>query len=110
MGINTRPAFPSFDRRNPRPDCLSRYIRLTGSSNPNPPSEMCEHEIVGDYYRGCGHFHGRYYTGEVQDCNSTNCKASKAHKHTARNCGCINVVTNVNRVQNMFQAKHPDCQ
>lgn len=25
---------------------------------------MCHHEIVGDYHRGCGHFHGRYFTGD----------------------------------------------
>ena len=43
------------------------------------------------------HFHGRYYTGEVKDCNSPNCKSSKAHRHTARNCGCINVRPYLNR-------------
>ncbi|CAL1697451.1 unnamed protein product [Somion occarium] len=71
---------------------------------------MCIHEIVGDYHRGCQHFHGRYYTGQVTDCNSENCKSSKAHKHTARNCGCIAVVTDDRRVQNLIQTKHEDCQ
>ncbi|KIM57011.1 hypothetical protein SCLCIDRAFT_17068 [Scleroderma citrinum Foug A] len=71
---------------------------------------MCEHEIVGDYYRGCGHFHGRYFTGHVIDCNSSGCKTSQAHRHkTAPNCGCPKVVTEDRRVQNLFQTPHPDC-
>ncbi|KAF8556778.1 hypothetical protein OG21DRAFT_1436516 [Imleria badia] len=71
---------------------------------------MCHHEVVGDYYRGCGHFHGRYYTGEVTDCNSQRCKTSKSHMHkTATNCGCPTVVTEDRRIQNLFQMPHPDC-
>ncbi|KAG6374072.1 hypothetical protein JVT61DRAFT_4713 [Boletus reticuloceps] len=38
------------------------------------------------------HFHGRYFTGEVSDCNSQRCKTSKSHMHkTAPNCGCPTV-------------------
>ncbi|KAF4568412.1 hypothetical protein EYR40_010181 [Pleurotus pulmonarius] len=71
---------------------------------------MCRHEIIGDYYRGCGHFHGRYYTGEIHDCLRDTCKSSAKHKHkTARNCGCPEIVTDDNQVQNMFQANHPEC-
>ncbi|KAI9453807.1 hypothetical protein HD554DRAFT_2207594 [Boletus coccyginus] len=72
---------------------------------------MCHHEVVGDYYRGCGHFHGRYFTGEVSDCNSPRCKTSKSHMHkTALNCGCPPVVTENRRIQNLFQMLHPDCE
>ncbi|KAL4071538.1 hypothetical protein V8B97DRAFT_1960664 [Scleroderma yunnanense] len=72
---------------------------------------MCHHEVVGDYYRGCGHFHGRYFTGDVIDCNYSGCKTSKSHRHkTAINCGCPEVVTENRRVQNLFQTPHPDCQ
>ncbi|EGN94706.1 hypothetical protein SERLA73DRAFT_187763 [Serpula lacrymans var. lacrymans S7.3] len=71
---------------------------------------MCLHEIVGDYYRGCGHFHGRYFTGEMSDCNASRCKTSKSHMHkTAPNCGCPSVVTEDRRVQNLYQTPHPDC-
>ncbi|GBE87234.1 hypothetical protein BKA93DRAFT_816010 [Sparassis latifolia] len=72
---------------------------------------MCEHEIVGDYHRGCQHFHGRYYTGERTDCNSEKCKTSQAHKHLpTQRCNCPAVVTDRHRVQNMIHAPHPDCQ
>ncbi|KAF8968773.1 hypothetical protein BDZ97DRAFT_1797979 [Flammula alnicola] len=72
---------------------------------------MCKHEIIGDFYRGCGHFHGRYYTGETMDCGSDICKTSRAHKHkTANNCGCPEVVIEDRRIQNMFQIPFPECQ
>ncbi|KAF8064206.1 hypothetical protein FPV67DRAFT_1451433 [Lyophyllum atratum] len=54
---------------------------------------MCKHEVVGDFYRGCGHFHGRYFTGETKDCKSEECRTSVMHKHkTARNCRCPEVI------------------
>ncbi|TFK27320.1 hypothetical protein FA15DRAFT_666616 [Coprinopsis marcescibilis] len=72
---------------------------------------MCKHEAIGDFYRGCGHFHVRYYTGETLDCGSDSCKSSASHKHkTANNCGCPEVVMEDRRVQNMFQAPFPECQ
>ncbi|KAI0669032.1 hypothetical protein C8Q78DRAFT_224898 [Trametes maxima] len=53
---------------------------------------MCEHEYIGDYYRGCKHFHGRYYTGEKVDCGSQTCKTSAAHIHPpTMNCRCPTV-------------------
>ncbi|KAI0703083.1 hypothetical protein C8Q76DRAFT_801934 [Earliella scabrosa] len=91
---------------------------------------MCEHELIGDYYRGCGartlpptrakqrltrvpplqHFHGRYYSGERVDCGSSKCKTSAAHAHAPTvSCRCIAVVKDRNKPQNMFQGKHPDC-
>ncbi|KAF8904698.1 hypothetical protein CPB84DRAFT_1772608 [Gymnopilus junonius] len=72
---------------------------------------MCKHEVIGDYYRGCGHFHGRYYTGETLDCNNVLCKSSRAHKHkSATNCGCQEVVIEDRKIQNMFQIPFPECQ
>ncbi|KIL64537.1 hypothetical protein M378DRAFT_162982 [Amanita muscaria Koide BX008] len=72
---------------------------------------MCQHEIIGDYYRGCGHFHGRYYTGETSDCHSSCCKTSTYHKHkTAINCGCPEVITEKRKIQNLFQVPFPECQ
>ncbi|KAF8346585.1 hypothetical protein F5887DRAFT_882893 [Amanita rubescens] len=89
---------------------------------------MCHHEMyvytatfaspyadathsIGDYYRGCGHFHGRYYTGETKDCGSTACKTSGSHKHkTAPNCGCPEVITEERKIQNLFQIPFPECQ
>ncbi|KAJ2914901.1 hypothetical protein MD484_g5526, partial [Candolleomyces efflorescens] len=72
---------------------------------------MCKHEAIGDFYRGCGHFHVRYFTGETLDCGSTACKTSASHKHkTANNCGCPEIVIEERRVQNMFQAPYPECQ
>ncbi|KAI0776622.1 hypothetical protein BD413DRAFT_468330 [Trametes elegans] len=71
---------------------------------------MCEHEIIGDYYRGCKHFHGRYYSGEKTDCGSPTCKTSAAHVHPpTMGCRCPTVATERRRVQNMYQTKHPDC-
>ncbi|GJE93023.1 hypothetical protein PsYK624_091820 [Phanerochaete sordida] len=71
---------------------------------------MCEHEVVGDFYRGCQHFHARYYTGEVTDCKAEECKTSSNHMHkTARRCDCSTVVTELRRVQNMIQMPHEDC-
>ncbi|OSX56953.1 hypothetical protein POSPLADRAFT_1158044, partial [Postia placenta MAD-698-R-SB12] len=65
---------------------------------------------IGDYYRGCQHFHGRYYSGESFDCHSENCKTSQAHKHArGTNCTCKPVIIDRNRVQNMFYTHHPDC-
>ncbi|KAF9040074.1 hypothetical protein BJ165DRAFT_1531050 [Panaeolus papilionaceus] len=101
---------------------------------------MCKHQIIGDFYRGCGvclfffcsaftdatphkllkmplltvlplqHFHGRYFTGETSDCGSDSCKTSRAHKHKANNCGCAEIVVEDRRVQNMFQIPFPECQ
>ncbi|TBU24842.1 hypothetical protein BD311DRAFT_780691 [Dichomitus squalens] len=72
---------------------------------------MCEHEVIGDFYRGCQHFHGRYYTGERVDCRSPKCKTSAAHAHSPTiACRCQAVVVDKKTVQNMIQAKHPDCQ
>ncbi|KAI0753679.1 hypothetical protein C8Q74DRAFT_1320184 [Fomes fomentarius] len=71
---------------------------------------MCEHELIGDYYRGCGHFHGRYYSGERVDCRSSKCKTSSAHAHAPTvSCRCSAIVKDKNKPQNMFQGKHPDC-
>ncbi|KAG2046336.1 hypothetical protein BDR06DRAFT_899431, partial [Suillus hirtellus] len=65
---------------------------------------------VGDYWTGCGHFHGRYFTGVTSDCGSLRCKTSASHMHkTARNCGCLSVVTEDRRVQNLYRTRHPDC-
>ncbi|KDQ24671.1 hypothetical protein PLEOSDRAFT_34021 [Pleurotus ostreatus PC15] len=52
---------------------------------------MCTAELIGDYYRGCQHFVGLYYTGERTDCNSPKCGVSAAHRHTAPNCPCPKV-------------------
>ncbi|KAF9478569.1 hypothetical protein BDN70DRAFT_879804 [Pholiota conissans] len=72
---------------------------------------MCKHQVIGDFYRGCGHFHGRYYTGEITDCGSATCKTSVAHRHrTANNCGCPQVVDEDRKIQNMFQHPNPECQ
>ncbi|PCH42870.1 hypothetical protein WOLCODRAFT_73818, partial [Wolfiporia cocos MD-104 SS10] len=66
---------------------------------------------IGDYYRGCQHFHGRYYSGERVDCGSPDCKTSRSHKHPkGTNCGCTAVATDRQRVQNMFYTHHPDCE
>ncbi|KNZ77329.1 hypothetical protein J132_05757, partial [Termitomyces sp. J132] len=66
---------------------------------------------IGDFYRGCGHFHGRYFTGGVTDCGSTECKASAMHKHkTIRNCPCPEVIDEDRKIQNMFQVPFADCQ
>ncbi|KZT05089.1 uncharacterized protein LAESUDRAFT_656729, partial [Laetiporus sulphureus 93-53] len=66
---------------------------------------------IGDYYRGCQHFHGRYYSGEVFDCNSPDCRTSQAHKHSrGLNCRCPSVSVDRQRVQNMFYTKHPECE
>ncbi|RDX49027.1 hypothetical protein OH76DRAFT_621036 [Lentinus brumalis] len=71
---------------------------------------MCEHELIGDYYRGCQHFHGRYYSGERVDCMSPKCKTSTAHIHNPNlGCRCATIVTNRNKVQSVIHAKHPDC-
>ncbi|KAF9528835.1 hypothetical protein CPB83DRAFT_813401 [Crepidotus variabilis] len=71
---------------------------------------MCKHEIIGDFYRGCGHFHGRYYTGCIIDCKNDKCKTSGSHKHkSASNCGCAEVIDDDRRVQNMFQIPFPEC-
>ncbi|KIM35733.1 hypothetical protein M413DRAFT_53245, partial [Hebeloma cylindrosporum] len=65
---------------------------------------------IGDFYRGCGHFHGRYYTGEILDCNSPICKTSQRHMHkTAPNCGCLEIVVENRKIQNMFQIQFPKC-
>ncbi|KAH9936905.1 hypothetical protein B0H21DRAFT_698934, partial [Amylocystis lapponica] len=65
---------------------------------------------VGDFHRGCQHFHGRYYTGEKTDCNSAACKTSRAHKHApAMACSCKTVVTELRRVQNLIHARHAEC-
>ncbi|KAI0363931.1 hypothetical protein BV20DRAFT_1039655 [Pilatotrama ljubarskyi] len=65
---------------------------------------MCEHEVIGDYYRGCKHFHGRYYTGEKTDC------AGAMHVHPpTMSCRCPTIATEKRRVQNMYQTKHSDC-
>ncbi|KAL4268586.1 hypothetical protein AB1N83_001803 [Pleurotus pulmonarius] len=53
-----------------------------------PSKDMCTAELIGDYYRGCQHFVGLYYTGERTDCNSPKCGVSAAHRHTAPNCPC----------------------
>ncbi|KAI0725549.1 hypothetical protein C8Q72DRAFT_588578 [Fomitopsis betulina] len=72
---------------------------------------MCEYELIGDYYRGCQHFHGRYYSGERKDCNYSYCKKSSAHIHAlGTNCSCPEMRTDYNRVQNMFYTKHENCQ
>ncbi|KIK09426.1 hypothetical protein K443DRAFT_82365 [Laccaria amethystina LaAM-08-1] len=72
---------------------------------------MCKHEIIGDFYRGCGHFHGKYYTGETMDCGSDCCKSSNSHKHkTANKCSCPEIVIEERRVQNLYQTHHADCQ
>ncbi|KAI0782443.1 hypothetical protein BC629DRAFT_1289469, partial [Irpex lacteus] len=65
---------------------------------------------VGDFYRGCQHFHGRYYTGKVVDCMSSTCKTSAHHKHkTARACLCPTVITEARRVQNLIHAPYEGC-
>ncbi|EIN05754.1 hypothetical protein PUNSTDRAFT_91335 [Punctularia strigosozonata HHB-11173 SS5] len=70
---------------------------------------MCEYEVVGDRYTGCGHFVALYETGEVTDCMSEDCKTSSAHKHkTAKNCGCPAVKWQRRKIQNMFRTKCPD--
>ncbi|KJA22108.1 hypothetical protein HYPSUDRAFT_41233 [Hypholoma sublateritium FD-334 SS-4] len=72
---------------------------------------MCNHKVIGDFYRGCGHFHGRYFTGEYVDCLSQICKTSSVHKHkSATNCGCDEVVTEDRKIQNMFQIPFPECK
>ncbi|TFK37570.1 hypothetical protein BDQ12DRAFT_684901 [Crucibulum laeve] len=72
---------------------------------------MCKHEVIGDFYRGCGHFHGRYFTGETLDCGSDSCKTSSAHKHkTTKACTCPEIVMEERRIQNMFQIPFPECQ
>ncbi|KAF5329438.1 hypothetical protein D9619_008992 [Psilocybe cf. subviscida] len=73
---------------------------------------MCHHEIIGDFYRGCGHFHGRYYTGEKKDCGNAACKTSRAHKHKSSTvaCNCPEVVQEDRKIQNMFQINFPKCE
>ncbi|KAG6864799.1 hypothetical protein C0991_007055 [Blastosporella zonata] len=94
---------------------------------------MCKHEVIGDFYRGCGHFHGRYFTGEVKDCESSECRASAMHKHkSTRKCQCPEVsvyaymvpvfasyshptpthqvIDEERKVQNMFQVPFTECQ
>ncbi|KAI0683953.1 hypothetical protein BC835DRAFT_1294494, partial [Cytidiella melzeri] len=65
---------------------------------------------VGDFYRGCQHFHGRYYTGKVVDCMSPTCKTSAHHRHkTSRHCLCIAVSTELRRVQNLIHTPFEGC-
>ncbi|KDR65334.1 hypothetical protein GALMADRAFT_131408 [Galerina marginata CBS 339.88] len=72
---------------------------------------MCSYEIVGDYYRGCQHFHGRYYTGQVISCDDKFCKTSPFHKHkTTKNCTCAEIVVEDRRVQNLFQVAFVKCR
>ncbi|KZT67899.1 hypothetical protein DAEQUDRAFT_712829 [Daedalea quercina L-15889] len=98
------------------PSCLPAHEHhprnLLASLNQKTCSaSMCEYELIGDYYRGCQHFHGRYHSGERFDCNNPHCKTSSAHVHSqGSNCGCPAVETDRNRVQNMFYTKHEDCQ
>ncbi|EKM75399.1 hypothetical protein AGABI1DRAFT_80003 [Agaricus bisporus var. burnettii JB137-S8] len=72
---------------------------------------MCKHEVVGDYYRGCGHFHLRYFTGKVSDCDLTVCKTSKKHAHgNKKNCDCPEVIVEDRKVENLFQNPFSQCQ
>ncbi|KAF9450497.1 hypothetical protein P691DRAFT_810174 [Macrolepiota fuliginosa MF-IS2] len=72
---------------------------------------MCKYEVVGDYYRGCGHFHQRYYTGAVTDCGLAVCKTSKQHSHgSSKDCDCPEVVVEDRKVENMFQSAFGQCK
>ncbi|TFK97839.1 hypothetical protein BDV98DRAFT_573885 [Pterulicium gracile] len=72
---------------------------------------MCKHQVVGDFYRGCGHFHNDYYTGDVADCGSEVCKSSAAHKHkTARECGCKAFKEDDTKLRNLFRVSHESCR
>ncbi|KAF9496771.1 hypothetical protein BDN71DRAFT_1388705 [Pleurotus eryngii] len=71
---------------------------------------MCTAELIGDYYRGCQHFVGLYYTGERTDCNSPKCGVSAAHRHTAPNCPCPKQDQDERKVRNMFQVSCDACR
>ncbi|EDR08448.1 uncharacterized protein LACBIDRAFT_297124 [Laccaria bicolor S238N-H82] len=71
---------------------------------------MCELEVFGDYYRGCGHFIRSYYSGEKFDCNSQTCGISSAHIHKAPNCRCNKTPYDHQRVVNMFHTPCDECR
>ncbi|PCH35737.1 hypothetical protein WOLCODRAFT_28100 [Wolfiporia cocos MD-104 SS10] len=73
---------------------------------------MCTAECVGNQHRygSCNHFVKLYETGSKTDCGSPNCGLSKAHKHTARNCGCPKVYEEQQRVLNIIRDSCEDCK
>ncbi|EPT02432.1 hypothetical protein FOMPIDRAFT_1087248, partial [Fomitopsis schrenkii] len=49
------------------------------------------------------HYVKQYESGVKKDCGSPTCGLSKAHKHTARQCGCPKVYQEEQRIMNLIR-------
>ncbi|OSX61688.1 hypothetical protein POSPLADRAFT_1144760, partial [Postia placenta MAD-698-R-SB12] len=56
------------------------------------------------------HYVKLHETGVKVDCGSSQCALSKAHRHTARNCGCPRTYQEIQRIQNLYRTRCPACE